>query len=43
VLTNNFDGRKSEGFNITLQESIGERILNKLKKIEAHRSAPENV
>lgn len=27
---------------ITLQESIGEKILSKLKKLDAHRSAPEN-
>lgn len=28
--------------NITLQESIGEKILSKLKKLDAHRSAPKN-
>lgn len=42
VLNNQFETVKNDTMNITLQESIGEKILHKLKKLEAHRSAPEN-
>lgn len=42
VLNNQFESIKNESLNITLQESIGEKILSKLKKLDAHRSAPEN-
>ena len=40
TLTNNFDGKRTEGLNITIQESIGSQILNKLKKINAFERAP---
>jgi len=40
ALNQNFEIAKSESLNISLQESIGEKILNKLKKAEAHRTAP---
>jgi hypothetical protein len=40
VLANSFDTSKNEHLSISLQESIGERILNRLKKAEAHRTAP---
>lgn len=41
-LNQNFEIAKSEALNISLQESIGEKILSKLKKAEAHRTAPES-
>jgi hypothetical protein len=40
VVSAGFDSRRAEGYNIIIQQSVGEQILQRLKKMEAHRTAP---
>lgn len=41
-LNQNFTSKTKDPFNIAVETSIGERILNKIKKTKAMESVPEN-
>lgn len=42
-LQNNFEQTEKNSLNVSLQESIGEKILCRLKKMEAFSTAPEDI